>query len=174
MTKRRPDFERKPRDFYPTPEKGVLPLLPFLPSGTTFAEPCAGKLDLVRHLEKNGLECKWASDIEPHEGVFEQDALSIDLDGVNVDYIITNPPWSRDILHPMIDHFRQLRPTWLLLDADWMFTKQARPYLQYCSMIVSIGRLKWIPDSKYSGLDNCAWYQFNDTYNIPEFYNVET
>lgn len=61
----------------------------------------------------------------------------------------------------MIECFRNLLPTWLLFDADWAHTKQASEYLKYCSKIVSIGRVKWIPDSKMTGKDNCAWYLFN-------------
>jgi hypothetical protein len=26
--------------------------------------------------------------------------------------------------------------------------------------VVSVGRVKWIPDSKMTGKDNCAWYHF--------------
>jgi len=38
---KRSDFERVERDFYPTPEAAVLPLLPHLPdSYFTFIEPC--------------------------------------------------------------------------------------------------------------------------------------
>ena len=61
---KRSDFERKPRDFYPTPIEAVYPLLPHLPEGFTFAEPCAGNGALIDHLETKGT-CMWASDIEP-------------------------------------------------------------------------------------------------------------
>jgi len=27
-------------------------------------------------------------------------------------------------------------------------------------MIVSVGRVKWIPDSKHTGKDNVCWYLF--------------
>ena len=79
----------------------------------------------------------------------------------DADHIITNPPWDRKILHPMIEHFASMRPTWLLFDADWMHTKQSTPYMDYCQKIVSVGRVKWIPDSKMTGKDNCAWYLFD-------------
>jgi hypothetical protein len=75
--------------------------------------------------------------------------------------IITNPPWDRKILHPMIEHFSAMRPTWLLFDADWMHTKQSAPFMPYLRKIVSVGRVKWIPDSKMTGKDNCAWYLFD-------------
>jgi hypothetical protein len=56
-----------------------------------------------------------------------------------------------------------MRPTWLLFDADWMHTKQAATHLQYCQRIVSVGRLKWIPDTPHKGKDSCAWYLFQAT-----------
>jgi hypothetical protein len=61
----------------------------------------------------------------------------------------------------LIDRFASIRPTWLLFDADWMHTKQAIPYLQYCSKVVAIGRVKWIEDSKFTGKDNACWYLFD-------------
>ena len=82
--------------------------------------------------------------------------------------IITNPPWTRQILHPMIDHFRSMRPTWLLFDADWMHTKQAIPFLTYCHKIVSVGRVSWMQNGT-SGFDNCAWYLFDREPSQTEF-----
>ena len=42
-----------------------MPLVPFLRAGgiRTFAEPCAGNGDLVRHLESFGLRCVYQGDI---------------------------------------------------------------------------------------------------------------
>ena len=59
---KRSDFERKPRDFYPTPMEAVKPLLEHLPEDFLFAEPCAGNGALIKHLETKGV-CMWASDI---------------------------------------------------------------------------------------------------------------
>ena len=102
-----------------------------------------------------GLRCVYAGDIRTG-----QDALALDDYGA-ADVIITNPPWSRDLMHRLIAHFQNIRPTWLLLDADWAHTKQAAPFLPHCSDIVAIGRVKWIEGSKYTGKDNCAWYRFD-------------
>ena len=159
---KRSNFKRVERDFYPTPEAAVLPLLPHLQSGTRFVEPCAGDGALVRHLEALGHECSHACDIEPQEEwIAKQDALQIAFPLRRGDYIITNPPWDRKILHPMIEHFSEQRPTWLLFDADWMHTKQSAYFMPWCRAIVSVGRVKWIPDSKMTGKDNCAWYLFD-------------
>jgi hypothetical protein len=153
---KRSNFERIERDFYETPYEAVLPLLPFLPSLTWYWEPCVGDGALVKHLNQFGLRCFSSSDIE-------YDARSSIYPVHMFDYFITNPPWSRDILHPIIENLAGQRPTWLLFDADWMHTKQSHELIQYCQKIVSVGRLKWIPDSPYTGKDNCCWYLFGSS-----------
>jgi len=159
MAKRSSGFERKPRDFYPTPKAAVEPLLPHLKPNATFFEPCAGDGALIRHLEGAGHVCKYACDIEPMDPrICKRDALEVSY--VSADYTISNPPWDRKIMHPIIEHFGRMTPTWLLFDADWSHTKQSAPYMRWCSKIVSVGRVKWIEDSKMTGKDNVAWYLF--------------
>ena len=171
---KRSNFERVERDFYPTPKAAVLPLLPHLPDHDFYYwEPCAGDGQLGNHIVASGFDRghTWlpelSSDIEPRsEYVDRLDAL----DGqppAESSLIITNPPWDRKILHPMIEHFSAMRPTWLLFDADWMHTKQSAPFMEWCVKIVSVGRVKWIPDSKMTGKDNCAWYLFDQSSNDP-------
>ena len=159
---KRSDFKRIPRDFYPTPLTAVLPLLPHLPpSGQlSYWEPCAGDGALIKHIPAVYIS---ASDIEPQSPRVEKACAFGHQPShrTSVDYIITNPPWDRKILHPMIEHFSAMRPTWLLFDADWMHTKQSAPFMPYLRKIVSVGRVKWIPDSKMTGKDNCAWYLFD-------------
>lgn len=153
------DFERKERDLYVTPEPAMLPLLPHLEPNSTFIEPCAGDGAMVRHLEKHGHRCHYACDIVPlNPRVCSRDMFDVGV--CAADYVITNPPWDRKILHPAIEHFRQLAPTWLLFDSNWANTKQASPYLDYCAKIVAIGRVKWFPDSKMSGKEDCSFYLF--------------
>jgi hypothetical protein len=164
---KRSNFKRRPQDKYYTPYKAVEPLLPFLEPEIKFWEPCAGDGRLIDHLAKNGHKCIGASDVSPHrKDIWCENALDADFNGC--DYIITNPPWTRDLLHPMIDHFRTQAPTWLLFDADWMHTKQARPYLRYCDVIISVGRVSWMENGT-SGKDNCAWYRFSDVIEVPMF-----
>lgn len=169
---KRSDFERVERDYYQTPYEAVMPLFPFLPSTRfTFVEPCAGDGRLVRHIRKgteNRAQCFLATDIEPDcEWVAKMDALLIERnDLVDVDMIITNPPWDRrkasgQILHRIIQHFSSMRPTWLLFDSDWVQTVQAKPYLDHMVATVSIGRVKWIEGSTMSGKDNCQWHLFH-------------
>ena len=65
----------------------------------------------------------------------------------------------------MIEYFTAFRPTWLLFDADWMHTKQSASFMHRLHKIVSIGRVKWIENSKSTGKDNCCWYLFDAKYD---------
>ncbi len=161
---KRSDFERFERDFYPTPQAAVIPLLPHLSPRTRFVEPCAGNGALIDHLEAAGHTCVGAWDIEPQRSDIERhDARETRETLVtNPDcHFITNPPWRRDVLHALIIHLSSQHPTWLLFDADWIHTRQAAPYLPLLRKVVSVGRVKWIPDSKFTGKDNCAWHLFD-------------
>jgi hypothetical protein len=169
---KRSNFERIPRDFYPTPMEAVFPLVAQVtpPKGhrkTWFYEPCVGDGALVQHLHaSNRFLLAGASDIQPtgeYSGLCSTlDALDLDERRIgNAHCIITNPPWDRKILHPMIERFSAMRPTWLLFDADWMHTKQSAPFMPWLRKVVSVGRVKWIPDSKHTGKDNCCWYLFD-------------
>ena len=165
---KRSNFERNPRDFYPTPKEAVIPLLPHLPEKGLFAEPCAGDGRLIGHIEElTGLAGYWMTDIEPHaDFIGNGDARTDKI--VGCDICITNPPWDRKILHPLIDNLSNQLPTWLLFDADWMHTKQSVPYIKMCSKIVSVGRIKWF--GNMTGKDNCAWYLFDRKANNTIFY----
>ena len=162
---KRSDFPRKPRDFYPTPFNAVEPLIPHLQRLSTFVEPMAGNGALIDALENlTGMKCIWKSDIEPQRKDIKQvDAFDLTLSDYTMacDVIITNPPWSRDFLHRAIMLFSMIRPTWLLLDADWMHTKQSVPYIQYLHKVQPVGRVKWIADSRHTSKDNVAWHLFS-------------
>ena len=154
---KRSNFERIPRDLYPTPVKAVQPLIPHLRAAGigSFAEPCCGNGDLVRHLEGYGLTCAYRGDIATG-----QDALASNHYG-DIDAVITNPPHSREVMHPMITHFQRIAPmVWLLIDLDWVATLQAVPFLPRCSDVVIIGRVKWFPDSEHGSKDNFGWFRF--------------
>lgn len=174
---KRSNYVRQERDYYPTPEKAVVPLIDHLPYTFDYIEPCAGDGRLKDHISKltggHG-KCLYMCDIEPRaKDVFRNDALTLDVGGEGiVDYIITNPPWDRKFLHPFIWKAMETAPTWLLFDADWMHTKQSSMLITYCSKIVSVGRVKWIEGSKGVGKDNCCWYLFDSNCDrtTPEFF----
>tara|TARA_Y100000004_G_scaffold39382_1_gene42358 strand:+ start:966 stop:1493 length:528 start_codon:yes stop_codon:yes gene_type:complete len=161
---KRSDFKRRARDYYRTPQKAVEPLILHL-NGKTFAEPMAGDGALVSSLEAlSNLKCTWQSDIEPQtDWIIKYDAFNLTINdyGLDTDYIITNPPWSRPILHRCIEIFANIKPTWLLIDTDWVHTKQAIPYLPNLHKCVSIGRVKWFDN--IHGKDDCAWYLFDNS-----------
>jgi hypothetical protein len=164
---KRSNFERIPRDFYPTPYEAVVPLLPHLAPVTLFDEPCAGDGALIGHLRKHGHVLLKCCDIEPRvPWIATGDATKIGPGSV-ADCYITNPPWERAALHAIISNLSAHLPTWLLFDADWMHTRQSTPFMPYLRKIVSVGRVKWIPDSKMTGKDNCCWYLFDQADDAP-------
>lgn len=152
------DFERIGRDAYQTIDpRAVAMLVPHLRGIKTFAEPCAGEGYLVGQLQRAGLVCTYEGDIacgfDALVYPFHEDAV--------FDAIISNVPWERTTLHAMILRFQAMAPTWLLFDADWAHTKQSAPFMDQCSHIVSVGRLKWIPGTKMSGKESACWYRFH-------------
>lgn len=157
-------FQRIPNDLYRTWDtRAVAALLPHLAPKTKFVEPCAGAGDLIDQFKRAGHECVGAFDIEPLRNDIQR-ANAINLRWkTSVGVWITNPPWTRDIMHSIIKNLSAQAPCWLLFDADWMHTDQAPPYLQYLRKIVSVGRLKWIPGSPHDGKENNAWYLFDAT-----------
>lgn len=164
---KRSNFKRRKHDKYATPYECVPDLMPHLAANTRFIEPCAGNGALVKHLENLGHTCEEAWDIKPKgPGIIRRDAMTGRVSRRGLFYI-TNPPWTREILHPLIEHLSDQAPTWLLFDADWAHTKQAIPYLRRCHAIIPIGRVKWIPGSAFVGKDNAAWYLFDYRTQIP-------
>lgn len=170
---KRSDFERAPRDLYPTPYKAILPLLPHLTPATPFIEPCAGDGRLIGYLQEHGHVCHGAYDVEPGDpSIKRADALNmLTAYAYGAMTFITNPPWSREILHPLILHLSAQHPTWLLIDANWANTAQAARYLEHCRKIVVIGRVKWIENSPHQGKDDSAWFLFTSARSrASEFY----
>lgn len=166
-----------PRDLYRTPAEAMPFLRPHLPAGGfTFCEPCAADGTLTRRLEAMGGTCTAQYDLRPlASSVGRLDArnlLSHHLNGATK--IITNPPWDTEMLHPMIMRFSRLvRCTWLLFYADWAFTDQGELFMDWrrgqnrVHKIVTVGRLKWIPGSEFTGLENAAWFRIGPPISEP-------
>jgi len=163
---KRSSFERHPQDSYDTPAAAVAPLLEHLRPRTRFIEPGAGVGYLVGHLKRAGHVLVGAYDL-PHDARTKRYRETDDYDAI----FITNPPWARPVLHPLIENLSDQAPTWLLFDSDWIHTKQAIPFGMRLKMIVSIGRARWIEGSKNDGKDNCAWHLFDRPRldNVTEF-----
>jgi hypothetical protein len=171
---KRSTYEKRPRDYYVTPIKAVEPLVGHLPQGFSYCEPCAGNGALILHLETlfNAF-CFVPKDIEPQaDWIIQGDALN--LQGPELEYcewIVTNPPFTWSILKPLMDKFISLRKTVLLLPADYMHNIRMKKYMDMCERVVSIGRVKWIEDSKVAGVDNYVWMFFDKDHVGPtKFY----
>jgi hypothetical protein len=148
---KRSDFPRRPQDDYATPLAALEPLLPHLCRQTPVCEPCPGDGYLSAHLGRAGFT------VYPKDGDARKAKYQVWGDKW---VFVTNPPWTRTVLHPIIENLSNQATTWLLFDADWMHCKQAIPYLPRLRQVVSVGRVKWIPDSPYVGKDNACWYRF--------------
>jgi hypothetical protein len=120
----------------------------------------------MNHLENSGHFCEVWADIFPLcDDAVTRDVLhTVDCSGA---CFITNPPWAWPILTQIITRLSAVAPTWLLLNADLMHNKRMAPHLKRCAKIVSIGRVKWDPGSKSSGMENSAWYLFDVKYSGP-------
>lgn len=156
---KRSDFARRKNDAYLTwDRRAVPPLLPYL-ADVPFVEPCAGEGHLIDQLVGYGMTCAAAFDIEPgRPDILVADARELAVPaGLQV---VTNPVWSRPILHAIIRNFAAQVPTWLLFDSDWLFTQQSAPLLPLLHLVVPVGRLRWVEGSPHDAVDSCAWYLF--------------
>jgi hypothetical protein len=168
---KRSDFERIERDFYPTPPEAIYPLTPWISTIEGFCEPCVGSGALSDVLVGLGHHLALACDPEPSgeaAGYARRiSALEItQADCRGFSHFITNPPWPRkhgrgEPTLSMIRHLSSLRPTLMLLSADFAHNTYATEVLDYCPLIISIGRIRWIAGSEHTGKDNAAWYLFN-------------
>jgi hypothetical protein len=156
---KRTSMDKIPKDFYPTTDPNALTAdFRRLIAGKSYGEPCCGNGDLI-NLIGDLSYCEWASDSEVRPKGVQQDAMDLTEGDLRMcDLIITNPPFTRKVLLPMIDHLISLKPTWLLLPADMMHNKYFGSYMDKCCIVASIGRLKWFVDSPHTSTDNFAWY----------------
>lgn len=163
MSKRTSKFERIAQDKYMTTDPApVRRLQPFLPPRVNFVEPCAGRGDLIKSMQWYGHKCVYACDINPNRKAIEKrNALTLDKRWRRTSHarmFVTNPPWTRSIMHKLIEHLPTLLDTWLLFDSDWAYTGQAAEYLDRCSLMVATGRVHWF--NARGGYENSAWYLF--------------
>lgn len=177
MSKRTQGLERRKNDFYETPWDAVRPLLPHLPRQCRFIEPCAGAGKLIDHLEAVGHKCIAAFDIAPQRADIRQRSchqVRVRNRPANTFYI-TNPPYRREIMHPIIRHLANQLPTWLIFEMDWLATQQAIPFLPYCHKVVAVGRVRWIEGTTMDGMENFMWAMFDASYTTPyvEFYGKQ-
>jgi hypothetical protein len=154
MSKRSNSFARIAKDDYPTPAAAVAPLLRQLRPGSYFVEPCVGEGRLIEHLVAAGHRCAGAYGWPEHDARTHRYRLEPG------DIFVSNPPFTREVLHAIIANLSDQAPTWLLLELAWLATLQAVPFLPRLRRIIAIGRVKWFPDSEHSSLDDFVWCLF--------------
>ena len=144
---KRSSFARKAHDDYPTPPEALMPLVRFLDS-RAIIDPCPGEGLLVKHLKNVGFRVK---------GIRGDARYSCYPAG---DIFVTNPPWTLEVLEPIIVNLSDQATTWLLLWADFAHLQIAGELRSRLHSVVSVGRVKWFPESRFMSLDNAAWYRF--------------
>jgi hypothetical protein len=165
MKSRRSRYLKKARGLYETREpRAVEALSTYLPPGSRFIEPCAASGRLRGHLiaHPNGYTCDRASDIVPlASDVERKDVFSYtSADVAPGAAFITNPPYDRDVLDPLIAHLSDVAPTWLLLYVGWLFAQESAPLCDRMRFIVPLGhRPRWF-DGKGSETRDFAWVLF--------------
>lgn len=170
-------YEPQPRDLFRSTDPNIFPpLIPYI-RGKTYAEPCYGYGDLEDGL-MDAAKCGWRSDLLPQfSSAVQRDALDLTKEDLkDCDIISTNPPFQWAMLKPLLEYLPTLKPTWLLLPSDSMHNKQMAPFMNKCSLIVSVGRLYFhkqgedINSVKYSrGTANHCWYLFHDNPQVTQF-----
>lgn len=177
---KRSNFAKRARDYYATPLDPIKPLVGYL-LGQTYAELCVGGGDLVSGISlltfrlADKPTCGFASDIQPDTKRLaanvptlkytRRNALTItprDLTGI--DCIVTNPPFSWNVLSRLLPVWLNLKPTWLLLPSDMANNVRFSKFMCHCSDILPVGRVSWM-DNGQSGMENYSWYLFDASWN---------
>ena len=168
---KRSDFTRMKNDSYDTPTECVSHLVRMMAlieghkypgEPRRFVEPCAGRGALVDELESRyGWVCTDKFDVEPRApGVKKADFTKVTLKRLAPAsaIVVTNPPWTRLLLHALIDRLIEAEAeAYLLVDGNWLFTMQARFYMKHISHVGVIGRVRWIPKSPHLSKDDAIW-----------------
>jgi hypothetical protein len=153
----RPDeYERQAQDFYPTPDWVTQCLLDTVPLRGTVLEPCAGLGAMAKVIADAGHQVV-ASDLVRRDGsvypILASDALQAALP-VGVQAIVSNPPYTRDLLPQLVDHWLGLlKPVsgqlCLLLLAQWGESASGQAlttrHPAYAGRVRLPRRIRWFP-----------------------------
>ncbi len=167
-------MKANPRDIWDTPPEAMPSLLRHLPRKIGFYEPCAGAGVLAEALEAQGHKCFSKSDIFPrksnialHDAIETIKEIKWPTDDIyDSEFIITNPPFSRESMcfcRELIEASASKRQSWFLLPLAFGANVQnAELMRRLCLEIVTIGRLKWIPNTKHKESRDMAWFLFSN------------
>lgn len=161
--------EQPPLGFYPTLPSTIEPLLPLLPKRTRFIEPCAGDYSLAGYLEQHGHECVFASDLEPrHEEVCVRDAGKHDFRSIQADMVITNFPYRKQLLKPILENLIPQIDIWMVIYSSWLDTLWAAKFMEHAAIELPIGRARWplgveVTDPGGAGKRDFSWVLFTPT-----------
>ncbi|MEL7299350.1 MAG: hypothetical protein AAFM92_03110 [Pseudomonadota bacterium] len=153
------------RGFYRTPPEAVAPLVPHLPRGVRYWEPCAGDGAIMDVLPG----CVRASDTKPLRrdiqcmNVSAIRRFGVDLCGAQM--FITNLSFPTgntrgDPTVPMIEHLAELLPLWTILPGDMLFNRYFARVHPICVKVVPIGRVSW-EGNGVAGKANACWCLFD-------------
>lgn len=162
------NFPRVEQDRYYTPFNPAVILLPHLAGIRTFDEPCAGGGDLIRSLKLLGLTCTHYGDLDTGQDALTDPALETAAG----DAIITNPPYTKRVLHPLIERFSDIKQTWLLLELDFSTNAGTVQLMRRCTDIVLVGRVQWFPGTEHETRRNYAWYRFDRRNQSPPTFHL--
>ena len=141
---KRSDYERVPQDLYETPMSAVTALLPWFEPATRFVEPCVGRGALVGHLKRAEHVLVAAYDLPDDAGHAHYAAFE---DG------------PKD-LHTLLANISNQTTLRALLQHDWLANLGSGEMAPRAGRIVPVGRVKFIPDSPHSGMENVVWVKF--------------
>lgn len=168
--------ELRDSDFWETPAEAFCrEFIDLLPSTLRYGEPCFGKGKLALHLTKASrlankhIVCCHASDLyveaEPELRSVKLDARTLTTDDLEepIDLWITNAPWRRGHLFPIIDNLVKIAPVWMILPGEFYHRRNASACMSRCSDVVSTGCVNWIPGKSGNARTAYAWYKFHNT-----------
>jgi len=165
MAQRNSGYDRKHRDYYPTPPEATRAVIPYIHQRVnTVLEPASGP------------ENKMAKVLADRFTVISEDIIhGLDFlkrkDAKHIDAIITNPPYERILCQEFIEHALKLMEEQngivaMLLRVDYDSAKTRQHLFHYHSAwfkkIVLTERIVWFREPngkpKKSPSENHAWY----------------
>jgi hypothetical protein len=158
--------DTNPQNYWPTPREAITPLgmssqfqVDMFTSANKFVEPCAGDGRLMDVLLAKGLKCQTAIDINPRRGDIDVgDARTLAGLSAHVP-VVTNPPWARKLLEPILTNLLGQSTLWLLLPLDYLSNQWTGFAVKHVNVIIPLGRVSWLDNGK-GGMDNSAWFRF--------------